>query len=167
VQHASPSPETWHLRTARPDDAEAIVALVHDLAEFERATEPPALRADTLRDALFGPRALAAADVAVLDGSVVGVAVWFPTFSTWTGTPGIHLEDLFVQPIARRLGVGRALVAGLARRCAERGWSRLEWTVLDWNASAHRFYRALGAAPLEEWDLWRLDGEALAQLARD
>jgi len=142
------------------------VALVHDLAEFERAAEPPALHPDGLRDALFGPRALAAADVAVLGGSVVGVAVWFPTFSTWTGTPGIHLEDLYVQPIARRLGVGRALVAGLAHRCAERGWSRLEWTVLDWNAPAHRFYRALGAAPLEGWDLWRLDGEALERLAR-
>jgi GNAT superfamily N-acetyltransferase len=100
------------------------------------------------------------------DGEVVGFALWYLTFSTWTGRPGIHLEDLFVRPTYRRAGYGRALLAGLAALCAERGYSRLEWSVLDWNTSAQAFYRTLGAAPTAGWDRWRLDGDGLTRLAR-
>lgn len=153
------------VRPARPDDVPAVHALVRELAAYEREPDAVEATAADLRDALFGDDPRVHCLVAERDDVVVGTAVWFVTFSTWRGRHGIWLEDLVVGEAARGHGVGRALLAGLAAECARRGWTRLEWAVLDWNAPAQGFYRALGAAPQEEWTTWRLDGDALAHLA--
>jgi GNAT superfamily N-acetyltransferase len=154
------------IRPATPDDVPAILGLVRDLATYER--EPDAVEAteDHVREALF-PDAGAPttfAHVAEVDGDVVGMAVWYLTYSTWTGVNGIWLEDLFVQPGHRGSGLGRELLATLARTCVERGYRRLEWSVLDWNEPSIAFYRALGAVALDEWTTHRLAGDALSAL---
>ena len=154
------------IRAATPDDVPVIRQLVQELAEYER--EPDAVEATEadLRDALFGTDPSAGCHVAELEGQVVGFALWYRTFSTWTGRPGLWLEDLFVRPEARGSGLGKALLVALARVCAERGWTRFEWWVLDWNTPAHGFYESLGARPEDEWTVWRVDGAALERLAR-
>lgn len=157
------------VRRARPDDVLAIAALVRELAVYER--EPDAVEAtpDDFRAALFGPDPRAhchVAEAASGDGwDVVGIALWYVTFSTWRGKHGLWLEDLFVRPEHRQLGLGRQLLQTLAAECVERGWPRLEWWVLDWNESAHGFYRRAGAVPQDEWTVWRLDGDALDRFA--
>jgi GNAT superfamily N-acetyltransferase len=156
------------IRPATPDDVTSIVAMVHELATFERAADQCALTTDALHAALFAPSPAVWAHVAVDDdtGEVVGFAVWFLNFSTWTGRHGIWLEDLYVRPDARRGGHGLALLAELARTAAERGYPRVDWWVLDWNESAHAFYRRLGAESMDEWTVWRLTGDALRRLGR-
>jgi GNAT superfamily N-acetyltransferase len=153
------------IRSAVPTDVPVIRQLVHDLAVYER--EPDAVEATEadLHAALFGPDAVAGCDVAELDGTVVGFALWYRTFSTWTGKPGLWLEDLFVRPEARGSGLGKALLVELARRCVERGWTRFEWWVLDWNEPAQGFYRSLGARAEDDWTVWRVDGAELQALA--
>ncbi|MHA6627811.1 N-acetyltransferase family protein [Pseudonocardia sichuanensis] len=153
------------IREARIDDVPAVVGLVHELAEYERAASACTLTEPQLRHALFGPEPVAQCHVAEAAGEVVGCAIWFLNFSTWTGVAGIHLEDLFVRPAHRGSGLGRALLAALAGVCAERGYARLEWQVLDWNEPSIGFYRALGAVPMDEWTTFRLDGAALAGFA--
>ncbi len=165
----------WRVRAAEEHDVTAIDALVRELAVYER--EPDAVEAteDDFRAALFGPDPRVHAHVAEVrsvgaDGAsggweVAGIAVWFVTFSTWKGRHGLWLEDLFVRPEHRRLGLGRALLAELAGECERRGWPRFEWWVLDWNEPAHRFYESLGAVPQDEWTVWRTDGDALTALA--
>lgn len=144
------------IRPAVPGDVPAILALIRELAEYER--EPDAVRATggDLTSALFGERPAVWAHVAELDGEVVGMAIWFVTFSTWTGRHGMHLEDFVVSEKARGSGLGRALFEELQRICVERGYPRFEWRVLDWNDDAARFYRARGAKPVPEWISWRL-----------
>jgi GNAT superfamily N-acetyltransferase len=150
------------VRSATPADIDAIVELVGDLAEYEHARDQVELTPELLRAGLFGPDAAASAHVAEdASGRVVGMALWFRTYSTWTGVAGIHLEDLYVRPEERGAGYGRALLAALAQTCVERGYARLEWSVLDWNESAIGFYRSLGAVPQDEWTTWRLDGAGL------
>ncbi|MCU1600598.1 MAG: GCN5-related N-acetyltransferase [Frankiales bacterium] len=153
------------IRSATPYDVPILLQLVQELAAYEK--EPDAVRATEvdLQAALFGPDPSASAHVAELDGQVVGFALWYPTFSTWTGRPGLWLEDLFVRPEARGAGLGKALLVELARLCVERGWTRFEWWVLDWNEPAQGFYRSLGARPEDEWTVWRVDGGALTALA--
>jgi GNAT superfamily N-acetyltransferase len=153
------------IREAQVGDVPAVVGLVHELAEYERAAASCTLTEAQLHDALFGPEAVARCHVAVADGEVVGCAVWFLNFSTWTGVAGIHLEDLFVRPAHRGSGRGRALLAALADVCVERGYARLEWQVLDWNEPSIAFYRALGAVPMDGWTTYRLDGDALTAFA--
>ncbi|MFW5473432.1 N-acetyltransferase family protein [Knoellia sp. CPCC 206450] len=154
------------IREATPDDVPAILRLVHELAVYER--EPDAVEAteEHFTAALFpasgSPTTFA--HVAEVDGEVVGMAVWYLTFSTWTGVNGIWLEDLFVEPEHRGSGLGRELLATLARTCVERGYRRLEWWVLDWNEPSIGFYRGLGAVPQDEWTVFRMDGDALATL---
>ena len=152
------------IRPAAAADVPVLLELVHELAAYER--EPDAVEATEamLRDALFGPAPLACAHVAVLDGDVVGFALWYVTFSTWKGRAGIWLEDLFVRPAARGQGLGKALLTTLAGVCAERGYARFQWWVLDWNDSAIGFYRSLGAVAQGEWTTMRVDGEALREL---
>jgi GNAT superfamily N-acetyltransferase len=152
------------IRPARPDDVAEIVAMVGELAAYERAPEAVRLTPTDLSEALFGPAPAVFAHVAEQDCRPVGFAIWFRSFSTWTGRHGIYLEDLFVRPAARGQGHGRELLTELARICVRRGYTRLEWAVLDWNDPAIGFYRALGAVGLDSWTVHRLDGAALAAL---
>lgn len=135
------------------------------LADYER--EPDAVEATEadLHRWLFGAVPVASVLVAEADGAVVGMALWFRTYSTWTGVPGIHLEDLYVDPSARGSGLGRALLAALARIAVDLGYRRVEWAVLDWNTPSIEFYEALGARPMSEWSTYRLTGDALDRLA--
>jgi GNAT superfamily N-acetyltransferase len=152
------------IRRAAPDDVDAIHRLVRELAEYERSADQVAASPDDLRRALFGERPAVFAHVAVHDGAVAGFALWFLNYSTWTGRHGIYLEDLYVTPELRGHGYGKALLAELARICVERGYARFEWAVLDWNTPAIGFYRALGAAAMDEWTVQRLAGPALHAL---
>ena len=163
---------TWQIRSAAPGDEVPIAMLVRELADYEREPDAAQATPDDFAVALFGPDPRLHALVAEVTGpdgvaAVVGMAVWFVTFSTWTGRHGIWLEDLFVQPVHRRLGLGRALLATLAATGRDRGWTRLDWSVLDWNEPAQGFYRAIGAGPMEEWTTWRLTGEDLHRLAAE
>ena len=153
------------VRLARPEDVSDIVRLVRELAEYEREPDAVHLTEEVLADRLFGPSPAVFAHVAELHGEVVGMAVWFVSFSTWTGRHGIWLEDLYVQPASRGQGLGTMLLATLAAVCAARGYSRLEWTVLDWNDRALGFYRAVGAVGMNDWTTQRMQGDTLAALA--
>jgi GNAT superfamily N-acetyltransferase len=155
------------IRPARPHDVPAIRGLIRGLAGYERALDEVEITEQGLHDALFGPGPTVFAHVAEHEGAVAGVALWFVNFSTWTGRHGIYLEDLFVTPEARGLGLGRALLAELARVCVERGYARLDWAVLDWNTPAQGFYAALGAQWLSTWQPHRLAGDALEALAAE
>jgi GNAT superfamily N-acetyltransferase len=167
------------VRPARPEDVPAIVAMVHELAAYERAPDACHLTETQLRAALFpagAPPALFG-HVAVAgpglggdggdgdgDGAPVGYALWFLNFSTWAGVHGIYLEDIYVRPAARGTGAGRLLLRALAEICVARGYRRLDWWVLHWNP-AREFYHALGAEPMDEWIPYRLTGDALHRLA--
>ena len=153
------------IRPARPADVPVIYQLIRDLASYEKALPEVAGTEDDLGRALLADPPAVFAHVATHDGAVVGFALWFLSYSTWTGRHGIYLEDLYVRPDMRRLGLGRALLAELARICVERGYPRLEWSVLDWNQPARDFYAALGAAEMDEWTVHRLAGPALRALA--
>lgn len=153
------------VRTARPDDVPDVLALVRELATYEREPDAVETTEQMLHDALFGPSPVATCHVAVLDGQVVGMALWYVTFSTWKGVPGLWLEDLFVRESARGTGLGRTLLQTLAAVCVDRGYARFEWWVLDWNAPAIGFYASLGAVPQDEWTVHRVDGDALRELA--
>jgi GNAT superfamily N-acetyltransferase len=154
------------IRPIAPADVTAAVVLVHELADYEREPHSCHLTREQLTVALFGEApalfGLVAQDD---DGEVVGIALWFLNFSTWRGVHGIYLEDLYVRPSARRGGHGRALLQELARIAYERGYDRVDWSVLDWNTPAHAFYRALGAESTDEWTGWRLEGDALKSFA--
>lgn len=155
------------IRRATPEDVPALVGLVYDLAEYEKSRHECALTAEQLRASLFGSEPKVFAHVAQRDsgGEVLGCAIWFLNYSTWTGTHGIYLEDLFVKPEARGLGLGKALLAALAREAVANGYRRVDWSVLDWNTPSIDFYEALGARAQDEWTGYRLTGEALTRLA--
>jgi GNAT superfamily N-acetyltransferase len=159
------SPTT--VRTVAPADVPAVVTLVHDLAEYEKAADECHLTPEQLSAALFGEHPALFGHVAVDGaGTVVGFALWFLNFSTWDGVHGIYLEDLYVRPEHRGNGTGRALLATLAELCVERGYSRLQWSVLDWNTPSIGFYQSLGAVPMDEWTVFRLTGQPLGTLAQ-
>jgi GNAT superfamily N-acetyltransferase len=156
------------VRRVRPDDVPVVLGLVRELAAYERAEHEAQMTEAQLHDALFGEAPAVFAHVAEdADGAVAGFALWFRTFSTWRGTHGIHLEDLYVSTGHRGTGLGRELLRTLAQECVDRGWSRLEWVVLDWNTPAIEFYRAAGAVPMDEWTTFRLTDEALTRFAAD
>ncbi len=146
-----------------------MLRLIRELADYERALDEVEATEDQLEAALFpaGGTPALFGHVAEVEGEVAGVAVWFVSFSTWTGTSGIWLEDLFVGPAHRGLGLGQELLRTLAAVCVERGYSRLEWWVLDWNAPSIAFYEAIGAVVQDEWTRYRLDGSALHAVAGD
>ncbi|MGW6157304.1 N-acetyltransferase family protein [Streptomyces sp. NPDC055144] len=154
------------IRTATPADVPVIHAMVRELADYEKALHEARATEEQLREALFGERPAAFAHIAEDDatGEPVGFCLWFLNFSTWRGVHGIYLEDLYVRPEVRGGGHGKALLTELARICVERGYERLEWSVLDWNEPSINFYKALGAAPQDEWTVYRLTDEALARL---
>jgi GNAT superfamily N-acetyltransferase len=138
----------FSIRAARPADAELLVNLVRELAVYEKLEQHARATPDDFRKHLFGPHAAAEAAVAEVDGEPAGFALWFSTFSTFRGQPGLYLEDIFVKPVYRGRGCGR-----------------LEWSVLDWNSPAIGFYRSLGARPMDEWTVYRIDDEPLRRLA--
>ena len=153
------------IRPARPEDVPAVVAMVHELAEYERAPEQCHLTGEQLHRALFDPGAALFSHVALdPQDELVGMSLWFLNFSTWEGVHGIYLEDLYVRPAARKSGAGRALLTELARTCLQRGYQRLDWSVLDWNP-ARDFYHRIGASAQQEWVPYRLTGQALRRLA--
>jgi GNAT superfamily N-acetyltransferase len=153
------------VRRVRESDVDAVVGLVHELAAYERAPHECTLTSAQLRGALFGPAPALFGHVAEVDGHVVGCALWFLNFSTWRGTHGIYLEDLYVRPSSRGGGLGRALLTALAEECVARGYARLEWWVLDWNEPAIGFYKSLGAIAMDEWTVYRVTDGALEHLA--
>jgi GNAT superfamily N-acetyltransferase len=159
------SPVIPTIRPARPEDVPAVVAMVHELAEYERAPEQCHLTAEQLTSALFAGAPALFGHVAVNEhDEPVGFALWFLNFSTWAGVHGIHLEDLYVRPTARGTGAGRLLLAALADICVRRGYQRLEWQMIDWNPAAG-FYASIGAEHMSEWVSYRLSGDALRELA--
>ena len=154
------------IRWARPGDEATVLRLIKGLAAYER--EPDAVQAteESIRATLFADDAQVFAFIAELDGAPVGLALWFLTFSTWTGRPSLYLEDLFVDDEARGRGVARALMQRLAREAKARGCPRMDWAVLDWNVDAMAFYERIGGRRQSGWEPWRLQGEALDALAR-
>ena len=156
------------MRRVRPDDVPTVLRLVRELAAYEKAEHEALMTADQLSAALFGPSPALFGHVALDDGGeIAGFALWFLNFSTWRGTHGVYLEDLYVRPEHRGAGLGRELLRTLAAVCVERGYSRLEWSVLDWNAPSIEFYTAAGAVPMDEWTVFRLTDEPLARFAAD
>jgi len=155
------------IRTATPDDVPAILSMVRELAEYERAPQEVTATEVHLRTALFGENPAVYALIAENHdtGEAVGFAMWFLNFSTWLGRHGIYLEDLYVKPHARGEGHGRALLTRLAQIAVERGCGRVEWAVLDWNEPSIGFYKSLGAVPMDEWTIFRLAGDSLGRLA--
>lgn len=151
-------------RITRPDIG-AVVGLVHELAEYERAPHECHLTTADLTKALFSERPALFGHVAEMDGAVVGCALWFLNFSTWRGKHGIYLEDLYVRPQYRGAGLGKALLVALAQVCVHNGYQRMEWSVLDWNQPAIDFYLSLGAVGMDEWTVHRVTGDALKALA--
>lgn len=154
------------LRPAQADDAAEILALIRELADYERLLHEVDATPEGLHAALFGPTPRVFCDLAEQDGVIAGFALWFYSFSTFRGRHGIYLEDLFVRPAMRGHGIGRALLADLAARCLREDLARLEWSVLDWNEPALAFYRTLGARGMKDWIPHRVTGEALLMLAR-
>lgn len=154
------------IRYATPDDVPDILRLIRELAEYERAPHEVKATEDQVRESLFGADPKVFAHVAEHGGRIAGFAVWFITYSTWTGAHGIYLEDLFVEPEYRGHGHGKALLTELARIADDRGYERVEWSVLTWNRPAIGFYEALGARPKEGWTVYRMAGDALTGTAR-
>lgn len=153
------------LRAARPGDESGILGCIQALADYEREPDAVTGTVEMLAESLFGADPRVFAHVVEREGTIRGIAIWFLTYSTWTGRHGVWLEDLFVDADQRGRGYGKALIASLAAVCVERDYSRLEWTVLDWNAPSIAFYRSLGAEPMDEWTTQRLTGDDLRALA--
>jgi GNAT superfamily N-acetyltransferase len=154
------------IRPARAGEAGLVFQFVRELAEYEKLTHEVKATEAMIDAALFGPQARVSCDFAEWNGEPVGFAFWFLNFSTFSGRPGIYLEDIFVRPAFRGRGIGKGLMAHLARKCVENGWARLQWSVLDWNTPSIEFYKSLGGVMLDEWTGVRVSGDALARLAR-
>jgi GNAT superfamily N-acetyltransferase len=154
------------IRRARPDEASLVLSLIRELAEYEKLLHECEATEALIGAALFGDHPKLFCEIAEWNGEVAGFAVWFVNFSTFSGRAGIYLEDLFVRPAQRGKGIGKALLAHLARECVAKGWSRLQWSVLDWNTPSIEFYKSLGAVLMDEWTVCRVNGAALTALAR-
>src|SRR5881398_3283167 len=159
------TPENFQIRPAGLEDVPIILELIRDLATYERAPDEVTATEEQLVDVLFGERTAAEVLLAFERESPVGFALFFHNFSTWLGRPGLYLEDLFVKPERRGKGYGRALLVELAKIAMERGCGRMEWAVLNWNEPAIKFYRSLGAKPMDEWTVFRLTRDEIAKLA--
>jgi GNAT superfamily N-acetyltransferase len=156
---------TEHIRRAEPGDAADITAMIHELAEFERAAGDCTVTETQIRTAIFGDPPTVRAHVAEVEGEVAAAALWFLNFSTWDGVAGIYLEDLYVRPRFRRRGLARALLSTLARECVAGGYTRLSWAVLNWNVDAIALYDSVGGRPQREWTTYRVSGPELTALA--
>ena len=155
------------LRKATVEDCPLILSFIRELAEYEKLLHEVVASVETLAETLFGEVPYAQSVIGEYRGTAVGYALFFHNFSTFTGRPGIYLEDLYVQPHMRGQGFGKCLLAYLARLAVDKGCTRVEWSVLDWNEPSIQFYRSIGAAPMDEWTVQRLDGEALASFAKE
>lgn len=155
------------LRNATEEDVPLILRFIRELAEYERLAHEVVATEESIRQTLFGARAFAEVILAEQRGEPVGFALLFHNYSTFLGRPGIYLEDLYVRPEMRGYGIGKALLVRLAQIALERNCGRFEWAVLNWNESAIRFYRSLGALPEDAWTVYRLKGESLRALARN
>ena len=161
---SGPGATGLRIRDAAPGDAAVVLAFIEALADYEKLRHECFATVDEIDRTLFGPDPVPRVLIAEWDGEPVGFALWFRNFSTFLARPGIWLEDLFVRPEARGRGVGKALLAELARIAVERGYGRVEWWVLDWNAPSIAFYQSLGATAMDEWTVFRLTGEAMERL---
>lgn len=159
------TPSDFQIRPARVEDVPIVLQLIRDLATYERAPDEVVATEEQLINVLFGERRVAEVLLGFEEESPVGFAVYFYSFSTWLGRPGLYLEDLFVKPEKRGKGYGRALLVELANVARDRGCGRMEWAVLNWNEPAIKFYRALGAKPMDEWTVFRLTRQEIAKLA--
>ena len=159
------SKPSLQIRPARPQDASLVLALIRELAEYEKLAHEVVATELDIQTALFGEKPVAECLVAELDGAAIGFALFFHNFSTFEGKPGLYLEDLYIKPGYRGRGYGRRLLSHLARLAKQRGCARFEWAVLDWNAPAIRFYESLGAKIMQQWKINRLTGEDLSRLA--
>ncbi|MFA6968498.1 N-acetyltransferase family protein [Bosea sp. (in: a-proteobacteria)] len=155
------------IRSARPDEAGLVLDFIKALAEYERLADEVVATQAEIAEAIFGENPRVFCDIAEWEGEPAGFSVWFYTYSTFSGRHGIWLEDLFVHPQFRGRGIGKALIAALAKRCVMEGLPRLAWWVLNWNEPSRVFYRSIGARAQDEWTVKRLDGEALARLAEE
>ncbi len=155
-----------NLRGATPADIPQLLAFIRELATYERAPDAVKMTEAQLHDALFGTKPRAEALLVEIAGIRQGFAAWYESFNTWTGKPGLYLEDLYVTPAARGQGAGKLIFQYLAGIAVQRDYARMEWSVLDWNEPAINFYKSRGAEPLDEWTKYRLTGEALAALAK-
>jgi GNAT superfamily N-acetyltransferase len=154
------------IRRARPGEAGLVMSFIRALADYEKLAHEVEATEAMIDIALFGREPRLFCDVAEWNGEAVGFAVWFINFSTFSGRSGIYLEDLFVKPEHRGKGLGKSLLVHLAKTCVDNGWSRLQWSVLDWNTPSIEFYKSLGAVLMDEWTVCRVGGEALAALAQ-
>jgi GNAT superfamily N-acetyltransferase len=153
------------IRRARPGEAGLVLSMIRELAEYQKLDHQVEATEAMIDAALFGDNPQLYCEIAEWAGEAAGFAIWFHNFSTFTGRPGIYLEDLFVRPAQRGKGIGKGLLIHLAKECVANDWSRLQWTVLNWNTPAIEFYKSLGAVLLDEWTICRLDGPALTALA--
>jgi GNAT superfamily N-acetyltransferase len=153
------------IRFATNEDVPRIHQLIKDLAEYEKAPLEAKATIQQIEETIFGENPVAYCHVAEENGQVVGISIWFLNYSTWVGKPGIYLEDLYIDPAYRGKGYGFAFLKELGKICAERGYERLQWWVLDWNQPSIDFYKSLGAVPMDEWTVYRVSGDALKKLA--
>lgn len=153
------------IRLACPEDSATIVELIRQLAIYEKLEDEARATPESIRDHLFGPRPYAEALIAEVDGQAVGFALFFHNFSTFRGQPGLYLEDLFVLPEFRGRGIGKALFSRVGQIALERGCGRYEWSVLDWNQPSIDFYKSFGASPMDDWTVFRIDGESLQRFS--
>ena len=153
------------IRYAVKEDAPQILQLIKDLAEYEKAPLEAKATLEQINESLFSDNPHAYCHVVEVDGTVVGISIWFLNYSTWLGKPGIYLEDLYIDPAHRGKGFGLALLKELAKICIERDYERLQWWVLDWNEPSIEFYKSLGAEAMDEWTVYRVSGDALKKLA--
>ena len=154
------------IRRVRPGEAGLVLGFIRELADYEKLLHEVQADEAAIDNALFAESPRVFCEIAEWNGEAVGFAVWFANFSTFTGRSGIFLEDIFVRPAHRGKGIGVALLARLAQECVTNGWSRLQWSVLDWNTPSIEFYKSLGATLMDEWTVCRVNGDALTALAR-
>jgi GNAT superfamily N-acetyltransferase len=156
---------TLSIRPARPGDAPLVTQFVRELAEYEELTHECVTTEAMIDEALFGPAPRLFCDIAEWNGEPAGNAIWLLNYSTFTGRHGVYLEDLFVRPQYRGKGIGKGLMTALAKRCVDNGWTRFEWSVLDWNEPSIAFYKSIGAKLKTEWIICRVSGDDLGKLA--
>jgi GNAT superfamily N-acetyltransferase len=156
-----------NIRPAKTSDIDEILALIYELALYEKASEEAKASKSQIMESFFSDNPKVFCEIVEVDGEIAGLAIWFLNYSTWQGKHGIYLEDLFVRPQFRGRGIGKALLKHLAQICVDRGYGRFQWWVLDWNEPSIEFYRALGAVSMDEWTVYRVTGDALTELAAD